>query len=1018
MRVKYRYNKLLLFFFFFWVLSAGSAKATHLIGGNIGYEYVGHPSANPNMVIYRINFSTYIDCNSVNWGTSFPESSFQIEVYEGTINQTTPMQNIATATVTLSDSAQIDPTMTSGCNFGTSTCIYLVNYEGLVVLPLSSTGYHLIYERCCRPAGIINLTNSGNQGMSFQAYIPPNTSTVSTTVNGTPAYTDTLVSYICVNDTAYIANTATDPDGDSLVYSIEQPYRGYTSNTVVAMNTNNPNWANYTYPPQLVVWGGGASAVNPFGAGGYVAINSSTGLTSFLAPTAGIYVIAVEVKEYRNGVLIGRTRRDIQIMAVNCPNNPKPVIGSITGHANALNNSTLQIVAGDSVCLTLNATTTAGTAVAMTANGVIFDTAQVNPAATFVSTTDSLGNGIGTFCWETSCDQGRSQPYSFTVQAKDDGCPPMSDVDAFNIYVVPYAGPDSLVGPDTVCYGNHLGVQYTIPNPGDYVTYNWSVTGGTIVGSNTDSVVTVDWNPNTIGEIAIDAISSSGCSADTVATFPIYIGASLTIDAGTDTINCYGDTITLGTGNNDPQISYVWSPSTSFITPNQGASDYVVTQTDTLLLTGTDTVGCSDSSTVVVAMYDPIGTVTITGEDTLCYGDQNNNVYTAPFGAAFLYNWSVSNGAIVGQSASNQVTVDWNAPAFGILTVLVQDTNGCSMPTVDYTVRVGAAIPADAGNDTIVCEGETVQLGEGTSNTDYLYSWSPVAGLTSTNMLHTAVEVMGTATYVLTVIDSLECMVTDSVVVNQFPIFNVDITSSDVQCEGDTLDLMATDAVTYSWTPASLVSDATVQHPYAMPDSTTTFTVYATDSNGCHDSDSIFVTIQEYPDFSLYFDTALFLGQSGTAEVYTDMDELSFLWSPPEGLSCTSCLNPIMTPEYSTTYTLNVSDPSGCFNIDTAIDVVVHRDYSYYIPNAFSPDGNGLNDEIKVYTWGVKSLKEFSIFNRWGEMLFTTDQLDKGWDGMYKGERQPGQTVYVYRVVLERYTGDLVQEQGKIVLIR
>ncbi len=995
-----------------------SLKATHLIGGNLGYKYIGPHPTNPSLVEYKIEFTTYIDCNSVNWGTAFPEPIFNIGIYSGAINPTSSMPLAEEVTVTLTDSAQIDPALPPGCNFGSSTCIYLVYYEGTVYLPLSSTGYHLIYERCCRPAGIVNLTLSGDQAMSFQAYIPPNNTGLPTEVNNAPTFTDTLVSYICIGDTTFIANTATDPDGDSLVYSIEQPYWGYTNNTSgnVAMTPSIAPWNPYTYPPPLITWGGGASMVDPFGPGGDVSIDNSTGLTSFYAPTAGIYVIAVEIKEYRNGVLIGRTRRDIQLLSVNCPSNPRPTIASIASHPNAINQNTIEIMAGDSVCIDLNASDQNNNVITMSANGSIFDPNQTNPPATFTANPGSPGSGSGTFCWHTSCDQDRPQPYSFTIQATDDGCPPKIDVDAFNVMVIPYQGPDSLMGPDSICFGNHLGVQYTVPEAHKYISYSWSVTGGTILGSNTDSVITVDWNVNTQGQIAIDVVSWSGCVSSTLIT-PVYVGFDFEVDAGTDTINCYNDTITVGTAN-DPSLTYTWTPSSNFITPNQGISDYVVLQSATLTLMGMDVAGCYDTSEVFVDMYPPIGNVYITGEDTICYGDQNNNVYEAPFGNAFFYDWNVIGGTIIGQPASNMATVNWNTPAYGEVSVQISDTFGCETPTFYYNVRVGDQIPVNAGNDTAACRFETVNIGAGTSNPDYTYSWNPLAGLSNANVLETDVIVDGTTMYVLTVMDSLNCTNVDSVLVEQYPDFEVDITSPDVYCEGETLQLYATDAVYYSWTPANEVSDASIQNPYAFPDSTTTYEVYAVDQNGCDDSDSITVTVQPYPEFWLYYDTAIFLGQTGGAQVYSNMSNLIFQWSPPNGLSCTTCLNPDMNPEYTTTYTLNVSDPNGCFSIDTLIEVIVHRDYAYHIPNAFSPNGDGLNEEALVYTWGIKRIKEFSIFNRWGEMVFTTDKFNVGWNGVYKGVLQPGQTVFAYRVVLERFTGDEIQEYGKIVLVR
>lgn len=1001
--------KTYILFFLFLLLSLAS-WATHLIGGNIGYTYLG-PSAMPGFVEYRIDFSTYIDCTSPNWGIGFPEPSLQVGLYEGPINPTSPMPLTVSTTLTLTDSAAIDPALPPGCNFGSNTCIYLVNYSGVITVPESNVGYHLIYERCCRPAGIINLNQSGNQAMSFQAYMPANSSIAPTAINSTPSFTDTLVSYICINDSTFLPNTANDVDGDSLVYSIEQPFWGYTSPTTPVLLPGQPGLNPYTYPPPLITWGGGASSAQPFGPGGAVTIDSQTGLTMFLAPTAGIYVIAVEIKEYRNGVLIGKSRRDIQLLSVSCPVNPRPNVGNVSAHPNSINSNTIEVMAGDSVCFDIGALDPNNNGIEVSANGPIFDPLQTNPPASF---TTGTGTGLaqGRFCWETDCDQDRAQPYTFTVRALDNGCPPKSDFNAFNVIVTPYEGPDSIIGPDSICFGNHLGVEYRVDNPDKY-TYNWSVTGGTIVGSSTDSVLTVDWNINTVGTVTLDAVSWKGCTSPPI-TKDVAIGFGFTIDAGTDTIACFNDTISVGNESN-PDLTYLWTPSANFLNPNLGTARYVITQPETLLLTAKDIAGCEDTAHIFVDMYPAIGNTPVVGPDTVCYGNHLGISYSTTANAAFFYDWQISEGTIINGLGTETVTVDWNSKSYGTLSVEVTDTFGCGMPRQARNVSIGGPIPADAGRDTIACLLEMVSIGS-TGIPGLVYNWVPTVNVSNPNASSTDVEVNESRWYTLMVTDSLNCFVTDSVHVMQFPEFDVEIDAPLAICENEPLQLTASDAAIYQWEPAAILSNATVQSPMAFPDTTTTFQLWATDANGCRDSAEITLEVQQYPEFSLFYDTAFFLGQTGIADILTNMN-LLYTWTPPTGLSCTDCPNLEINATQTTTYTLLIEDPSGCFAIDTTFEVIVNRDYNFHVPNAFTPNGDGLNDEALVYTYGIEKLLEFSIFNRWGEMVFTTDVLGRGWNGMFNGALQPSHTAFAYKVRLQRFTGEEIEQYGKLILI-
>ena len=192
---------------------------THLIGGNLGYEFIGQlPSGE---YTYKIILTTYTNCGP---GSNIPEPEgpdLIVGIYQHDI-QNSPLQGVDKVwlqdiTITLIDSNKIEPDLPNGCTIGSSSCIYKGVYEGFVNLPLNFTGYHVLYERCCRNNSIVNLVPQ--ESMTFHAYISP-----PLLQNNSPQFTDDPIPFLCVGDTTTILNTAFDPDGDELVFSFVEPY--------------------------------------------------------------------------------------------------------------------------------------------------------------------------------------------------------------------------------------------------------------------------------------------------------------------------------------------------------------------------------------------------------------------------------------------------------------------------------------------------------------------------------------------------------------------------------------------------------------------------------------------------------------------------------------------------------------------------------------------------------------------------------------------------------------------------
>jgi len=389
-------------------------------------------------------------------------------------------------------------------------------YEGFIDLPLNFAGYHIFYERCCRNGTIVNLVL--DESMSFHAYISP-----PLLENSSPVFTDDPVPFLCAGDTTTLLNSAIDPDGDMLVFSFVQPYDAQASSSTNAA-PGPPGSLDWTI--NTVTYAGGYSLVQPFGAGGYTNINASTGLTTYYPPTIGDYVIAVEIKEYRNGNLIGVTRRDLQVLVLTCPLNPAPNIDPTAGTTS----NQFSIEEGETLCFDFGYDDPNGDSLTLIANGAVFDINMVNPNATINQPVIGLDTVSTEFCWTTSCGQAQNLPYQFQVSVRDNGCPPKTTNDVYQITVNSVAPPSSITGDPVVCqFSTDTYTTQNIPN----TTYNWTITGGNIVVNNGSSI-DIQWIAPGTGTISLIAENQFGCLSAPI-TEDVTVTIAPTTDAGLDT---------------------------------------------------------------------------------------------------------------------------------------------------------------------------------------------------------------------------------------------------------------------------------------------------------------------------------------------------------------------------------------------------------------------------------------------------------------------------------------------------
>ncbi|MEL6944312.1 MAG: gliding motility-associated C-terminal domain-containing protein, partial [Bacteroidota bacterium] len=244
-------------------------------------------------------------------------------------------------------------------------------------------------------------------------------------------------------------------------------------------------------------------------------------------------------------------------------------------------------------------------------------------------------------------------------------------------------------------------------------------------------------------------------------------------------------------------------------------------------------------------------------------------------------------------------------------------------------------------------------------------------------------------------------------------------------CAGDELpievvNLNAGDILTYDWSPTDpdKIDLSNPSSPVFTLEQTTTFTSTITNQFGCSITREITIEVGELPevDSVIADDYTLVLGQSTNLRILGGDDSYTYTW-----LDDTSIDNPTreVEPMQTTVYTVEIESDDGCVIIRTVtvevIDLPCEEPY-IFIPNAFTPNGDGNNDVIKVQGPHIEELR-LEIYNRWGELVFETDDVDGEWDGTYRGEIAEGR-VFGYILMVRCIGGETFEKRGNITLLR
>ncbi len=529
-------------------------------------------------------------------------------------------------------------------------------------------------------------------------------------------------------------------------------------------------------------------------------------------------------------------------------------------------------------------------------------------------------------------------------------------------------------------------IQASVTGAQGTPAYAWSVAGTTANQSNL--------NAGTYSLTVTDAV----CSKDT--TFNLSNANAAVIDNITTTNEvCLGaadGTVAVTISGGQTPYGITWSsglPANNTTQTNLAAGNYTFTVTDA--------ANCVTAGSFTINAGPLCCTLAASGTSTAASCAANDGTVTVAIQTAGTapYEYSINNGPFLSNATFANL-----AP--GTYSLIAKDVNGCS-DTILVTVGSAAnSIILNATATDVTCFGAndgtalaTVTGGTGTVNV----IWS--------NGIQTAsISNLAPGTYSVIATDQGNCSAYDTVTITEPAVVTVALAADTSVCEGSTVILDAGAANGYLWSTGETTQTITV-------DSTDTYYVTVTNASNCSATDDVKVTVVPTPQVSILpADTAIFQNNNVqlSAEVVGNASG-QYLWTPAKDLSCTDCADPVASPSDTTTYKVSYTDPTGC-KAEAFATIYVDSFTAVFMPNVFSPNGDGFNDFLAPLGKGIKTYR-WSVFNRWGEMVFDGSGKGAAWDGYFQGVMQPvGIYVYTISVTFENNKTKLIT--GSLTLIR
>lgn len=1036
-----------------------NASASHVSAADIYYTYLGPLHYEVHVVLYR-------DCKvtasgfPANASLSNPMAGFSgLHVYSNSCGQDFDVTLDTTGNNTNKIYGDLCPSISNWCTDATSIFPGYEewDYTADVILPMACTDWVFAYDNlCCRNSAISNLVAPTGQGLCLSAGL----NNVVRPINSSPKLTIKPIPYVCVNLPKVYLNGPVDPDLDSLNFVVQQPL---TSGSCAP-----------------ITWAGTSTTANPLGAAapaGYV-VDPTSGTASFTPIAINTYALAFKCWDIdpNTGDTVGYTMRDVQINVLNC-NAAPPSALDLTQNYQLLNLQGAAMQTSNPIQLTICPGTPMSFDIQAQSNsGSNLILTSANNAITCIGsnyTMSPVGGGnpvTGTFTWTPTAAQIGN--HTMIIQFTDSTCSVAQPIVLKSYCVVQIKVlPGIEAGPDLpFCIGRD-SVQLGVTAPPSLTQWSWTdINGGTTnLGLSSLSIRNPKAAPTQTTTYIVTALNPpAGIACKTKDTVTIIYDNSNSITASVSpSVLCAPGLVTLDAnavgivpfykcgeenapclapynqytpgigGAVPPNIAY--SP---FANASGGKFQYIYTiaelnaagitrgnieamalniinKTSTSGYNMNIKMGCTALSSL--SSFIPSTDLKQVGS----YSNYNTVLGTNTFNFPTPFLWEGTQNLVVeicffmGANVYNNTGDEVSASNI-LATQVYYNTSsnyGCDLPNASAANNLSGTLNIRPDITFSVCD---VAL------KTWPYRWTPSTFIFDTTAKTTTAYIDQSRTFYVYATSENLCIIRDSVSIS-FSQHGLTVSPTDTTvCLGDAFNAFAygtgnAASQTYTWFNATNFSTTGLScvncsNPVITPSSLvdSVFACARLDSYNCSDTAYIHINVNATPSVSILN------GDSITIKYLQDVNLIAtgaqvYNWSPVWGSSNPNMPNTIVSPQENTMYTVYGINEYGCGATDS---ILVNIDYAnnLFVPSAFSPNGDGINDVFRVTNLTFQKIQEFRIMNRWGQEVFNAND-NRGWNGTFKGKEQ-NSDVYHYLIRVAMPDGPVKLFKGDVTIIR
>lgn len=474
---------------------------------------------------------------------------------------------------------------------------------------------------------------------------------------------------------------------------------------------------------------------------------------------------------------------------------------------------------------------------------------------------------------------------------------------------------------------------------------------------------------------------------------------------------CIGESVTLESIGG---TSHLWGPAAMLDCDACAIVTATPNITTTYAVLVTNQYNCVLEDTVLVNV-NPLPVVAVTGRNDICRGETIELV--ASGGGTYV--WSPADELTCGTCENPSLQPDSN----DTYKVVVTTAFGC-MDSTTHTVNVHDIPSVSTIDDVTMCVGDNIQLASSETLATRI-EWSPAIDLSDSSILSPILSPKQSTTYTITVFTDYGCTASDDVAVKVIDKVSINLDALGELCYGESVQLntqilqAGNEGVSYTWNPVNFFNEQNTANPILTPDTTRTYTLIAYSGSCIPDTQKVTVVVNPLPVLASVEPIRVVEGTPLSLNIPVLSGEAStYNWSPNYNLSCSDCERPALIANQTERYTLLITDEKGCQDeSDVMVDVVGRCGDDIFVPNTFSPNRDGKNDVLRIRGLTENGLKSFRIFDRWGNLIYESNDINEGWNGTYKGSLlDPGVFVYSFEAICTN--GLTVSRKGNITLIK